>query len=100
MAKLTQKYESVLVLSLKPGEEAVHEAIEKFKKMISDHGTLEQTTEWGQRKLAYPINYETEGYYVLFEFESKPDFPAELDRVYQITDHILRTLIVAVEKEA
>ena len=97
MAKLTQKYESILVLSLKPGEEAIKETIEKFKKLISKNGTLEQTNEWGKRKLAYPIAYEQEGYYVLFEFESKPDFPAELDRVYQITDHILRTLIVAKE---
>lgn len=97
MAKLTQKYESILVLSLKPGEEVIKKTIEKFKKLISENGTLEQANEWGNRKLAYPIAYEQEGYYVLFEFESKPDFPAELDRVYQITDHILRTLIVAKE---
>lgn len=97
MAKLTQKYETMLVLSMKLGEEGINQTVEKFKTLISEHGTLETVDEWGKRKLAYPINYETEGYYVLYQFESKPEFPSELDRIYNITDGILRTLIVARE---
>lgn len=97
MAKLSQKYESIIVLSFKSGEEAVRELVEKFTKLISDKATLESVDEWGKRRLAYEINYEVEGYYVLFNFESDPSFPAELDRVCKITDGVLRTLIVAKE---
>ncbi|MBC5787665.1 MULTISPECIES: 30S ribosomal protein S6 [Clostridiaceae] len=97
MAKLTQKYETVIVLSTKIGEDGIQALVEKFKNLISKHGTLESVDEWGKRRLAYAINYETEGYYVLFNFESKPDFPAELDRIYKITDGILRSLIIAKE---
>ena len=97
MAKLTQKYETVIVLSTKIGEDGIQALVEKFKNLISKHGTLGSVDEWGKRRLAYAINYETEGYYVLFNFESKPDFPAELDRIYKITDGILRSLIIAKE---
>ncbi len=97
MAKLTQKYETMLVLSTKLGEDGIAQTVEKFKNLISSHGVLETVDEWGKRRLAYPINYETEGYYTLFQFESKPEFPSELNRIYNITDGILRTLIIARE---
>ena len=99
MAKVTEKYESVLVLSTKAGEDAVKAAVEKFTALIEKHATLDSVDEWGKRRLAYAINYETEGYYVLFNFTSAPDFPAELDRVYKITDGVLRSLIVKKEEE-
>lgn len=99
MAKLTQKYETVMVISTKISDEEIQQIVEKFKKLIEDNATLETVDDWGKRRLAYPIDYQNEGYYVLFRFESKPDFPAELDRVYNITDSILRTLIVAMEEE-
>lgn len=94
MAKLIEKYETMIVLSTKLGEEGINQTVEKFKTLISDNGTLENVEEWGKRKLAYPINYETEGYYVLLQFESKPEFPCELDRIYNITDGVIRTLII------
>ena len=97
MAKLTQKYETMLVLSTKLGEDGIAQTVEKFKDLISSHGVLDTVDEWGKRRLAYPINYETEGYYVLFQFESNPEFPSELNRIYNITDGILRTLIIAKE---
>lgn len=99
MAKLTQKYETVMVISTKISDEEIQQMVEKFKKLIEDNATLDTVDDWGKRRLAYPIDYQNEGYYVLFRFESKPDFPAELDRVYNITDSILRTLIVAMEEE-
>lgn len=97
MAKLEQNYESILVLSTKLGEEGIKATVEKFTAMITEAGKLEAVDEWGKRRLAYAINYETEGYYVLFTFTSAPDFPAELDRVYKITDGVLRSMIVAKE---
>ena len=63
--------------------------------MISKNGTLGEVDEWGKRKLAYPINYETEGYYYIAQFSADENFPAELDRVINITDGVLRSLIVA-----
>ena len=67
---------------------------EKFKALIEKHATLQSVDEWGKRKLAYLINKESEGYYVLMNFESEAEFPAELDRILGITDGILRRLII------
>lgn len=97
MTKINQKYESMIVISTKLDDDGIKTVIEKFKDLISKNATLESVDEWGKRRLAYPINYETEGYYVLFNFESQADFPAELDRVYNITDGVVRTLIISKE---
>lgn len=91
-------YEAVIVISLKLGEEGIAETIAKFKDMVSKNGTLENVDEWGKRRLAYEINKETEAYYVLFDFKSEAEFPAELDRVLMITDGVLRSMII--KKEA
>ncbi len=87
-------YETMFVLSVANGEEATAAMVEKVKGLVSANGTLDSVDEWGKRKLAYPINDETEGYYVLVNFSCEPEFPAELDRVAKITDGILRTLII------
>ncbi len=91
-------YEAVIVVSIKLGEEAVAETVKKFKKLIEKHGTVESVDEWGKRRLAYPINKETDAYYVLFNFQSDAEFPAELDRITKITDGVLRSMII--KKEA
>ena len=90
-----QKYESMVVISTKQDEEAIKGLVEKFSNLISANGTLVSVDEWGKKKLAYMINKETEGYYVLFTFESESAFPAELDRVFKITEGLLRTMIIA-----
>lgn len=95
MAKTQGNYESVLVISTKLTEEEIKAVIAKFTDLISANGTLESVDEWGKRRLAYEIEDETEGYYVLYNFTSAPAFPAELDRVYKITDGILRSLIIS-----
>ena len=88
-------YEIVMVFSLSKGEEAVNALKTKFTDLISKNGPLGEVEEWGKKKLAYAINYETDGYYVLINFSSEEKFPAELDRVINITDGVLRSLIVA-----
>ena len=88
-------YETVMVFSLKEGEEKAKALVEKFQALIEANGTLDSVDEWGQRRLAYAINYETEGYYVLYNFSADVAFPAELDRVANITDGVLRTMIIA-----
>ena len=87
-------YETVMVISMKQGEDGIQALIEKFKALIEKHATLQSVDEWGKRKLAYLINKESEGYYVLMNFESEAEFPAELDRIYKITDGVIRSLIV------
>lgn len=91
---ITSNYETLLILSLSLGEEGINNLVEKFKKLISDNGEVSSVEEWGKRKLAYEIDDETEGYYVLINFSCANDFPAELDRVYKITDGVLRSLII------
>lgn len=93
MAKISASYETVIVINTKLGEEAIKALSEKFKNLIEENGTLDSINEWGKRKLAYAIEDETEGYYVLYNFTCKPEFPAELDRILKITDGILRSLI-------
>ncbi len=93
MAKINETYETMAVYSLKNGEEGVQALHEKFKVMIEENGTLENVTEWGKRRLAYEIDYQNDGYYVIYNFTCKPDFPAELDRIFKITEGVLRSLI-------
>ena len=62
--------------------------------LIAANGTIEAVSEWGKRKLAYPINDKNEGYYVLVEFKSAPSFPLELERVFGITDGIMRSIVI------
>lgn len=91
------KYETMLVTSSKLDEEATAALVGKFKSMIEENGTIDSVDEWGKRRLAYPINDEVEGVYTVMQFTSNPEFPAELERVYKITDGVLRFLTTAVE---
>ena len=94
MAKVTANYEVVFVVDPAQGEEAVATQVNNFKTLIEQNASNVEVEEWGTRKLAYPINYKTEGYYVLMNFTSEPSFPRELDRKLRIADGIMRSLIV------
>ena len=93
MAKISANYEVVFIIDPAQGEEGVAALTEKFKTLVEQNSSAMEVEEWGKRKLAYAINYISEGYYVLVKFTSAPEFPAELDRVLGITDGILRSLI-------
>ena len=93
MAKTTAKYECMYILNPNLGEEDYAAVVEKFKALVEANGTIDEMEEMGKRKLAYEINYLSEGYYVLVKFTSGPEFPAELDRVLGITDGVIRSLI-------
>ena len=74
--------------------EGIAALVEKFKAMVEAEGTELTVDEWGKRRLAYEIDHKTEGYYVLVNFKSDADFPAELNRVMGITDGILRCMVI------
>ena len=94
MAKTNAKYETLYIIDPAQGEEGIAALVAKFKTLVENHGTLESIDEWGKRKLAYPINDIPEGYYVLMNYTAVPEFPAELDRVFKITEGIMRSLII------
>ena len=94
MAKVSANYEVVYIIDPAMGEESIAAVVEKFKTLAEQNGTAVEVEEWGKRKLAYAIDYKTEGYYVLMSFTSGPEFPRELDRILGITDGILRSMIV------
>ena len=94
MAKISANYELVFIIDGKATEEAAATLVEKFKALVEQNSTAMEVEEWGKRKLAYAINYITEGYYVLISFTSAPEFPRELDRILGITDGIIRSMIV------
>ena len=95
MPKISAKYETIFIVNPTIGEEATNAVVEKFKTLIEANATVDNIDIWGKRRLAYAINDLTEGYYVLVEFTSASDFPAELDRIYTITDGIMRSIIIA-----
>lgn len=91
---MLKKYETIFIINPEVGEENVKALVEKFKTMLETSAQLESVDEWGKRKLAYEIHDKNEGYYVLANFSSSPDFPAELERVYKITEGILKYIII------
>ena len=97
MAKISGKYEVLYIIDPAQGEEGIAALVEKFKALVEANGTLTSIDEWGKRRLAYPINDLMEGYYVLMTMDAKPEFPAELDRVFKITEGVMRSLITDVE---
>lgn len=93
MAKLNEKYELMYIIDAGISEEETEALIERFNSLIEEHGTIDEHEDMGVRKLAYEIDYKTEGHYVLTKFTSGPEFPKELSRVLGISDKILRNLI-------
>ena len=94
MAKVSAKYEVVYIVNPTKSEEETAALVAKFTALAEQHASAVEVEEWGKRKLAYEIDDQTEGYYVLMSFSSGTEFPAELDRVFGITDGIMRSMIV------
>ena len=89
-----RKYEMLYILTATLSDEEKEAIIAKFENVVkSSGGNVEKVDKWGLKKLVYPINYKTEGYYVLMAFESDVNVVAELKRVAGITDGVIRRLI-------
>ena len=94
MAKVNSSYETIFVVDMTIGEDGVKGLVEKFTSLIAANGEVSEVNEWGKRRLAYPINDMNEGYYVLVNFSAPAEFPAELERVFGITEGIMRSIVI------
>ncbi|MCX7710532.1 MAG: 30S ribosomal protein S6 [Clostridia bacterium] len=91
---MLNKYETIFIISPTIGEEGTKALVEKFKGLLETSAQLENIDEWGKRRLAYPIEDQNEGYYVLANFSAEPSFPHELERIYKITEGIIKYLVI------
>ena len=88
------KYESVIIINPNVDEAGLKALEEKFTGLINENGKVETVDSMGKRKLAYEIKKFKEGTYLVFNFEAKPEFITELERVYRITDDILKFITI------
>ncbi len=97
--KAMHSYETIFIIDSTLEPDAIEAERDKFVKIITDNGEIGEIEEWGKRKLAYPIDFKSEGYYVLVNFNADVDFPKELDRRYRIDENILRTIIIRKDED-
>ena len=100
MEKVINSYEALFVVDVEAGEEAAKAVVKKFIDRIARHAEIVEVTEWGKRRLAYPINDKPEGYYTIVTFKSEPEYPAELERRFNIDEAVMRSLVLRLEYEA
>ena len=91
------KYESVIIINPSLEEQGIKDVITKFTDLINSDGKVENVDEMGRRKLAYEIKKQSEGYYVVYIFEANPEFIKELERIYRITDSIMKFITIRKE---
>ena len=91
------KYESIIIINPNCTDEAIKALESKFTGLINENGKIESVEKIGKKRLAYEIKKTREGYYILFNFEAKPDSIAELERNYRITDEVLKFIVVRKE---
>lgn len=95
------KYELIYIIDTAVEETARKEMVERFSNIITDNGgQIEKVDEWGKRRLAYTIDYKTEGYYVMVSFEAEGDVPKEVERNLEINENIIRYLTVRLEEKS
>ena len=92
------KYESVVIINPNLEAESIKALVEKISNLINSNGTVNSVEELGKRKLAYEIKKLNEGYYVVVKFEAKPELITELERVYRITDEVIKFMVIKEEE--
>ena len=100
MDKVINSYETLFVVDLTAGDEAVTATVDRFTNLIAENAQIVETAKWGKTRLAYPINDMNEGYYVVVTYKSEPTFPAELERLLTIHESIMRSLTIRLEFDA
>ena len=91
------KYEVVYIIDPAVEDEARKALINRFNELITGNGgSVDKVEEWGKKRLAYAIDYKTEGYYVLVNFQAEADLPKELERNLQISDSVIRYQVIKI----
>ena len=94
------KYEVMYVIDPTLEDSVRNELISYFSGIVEKNaGMIDRIDEWGKRRLAYAINYKTEGYYVLMYIQGPSELPRELERNFKINDKVLRYLVIRYEGE-
>jgi len=90
-----KQYECLYILKPNLDDDAREASVKKFSDLVTTNkGEVVKIDEWGKKRLAYPINYIEEGYYVLMYFKSESDLPAELERNFKISDDVIRYMVL------
>ena len=100
MEKVINSYESLFIVDVTKGDEVTEATVNKFMSLIEANAEVVDVAKWGKRRLAYPINDMPEGYYVVATFKAEPSFPNELERLYNIDETIMRSLVIKLEYDA
>jgi small subunit ribosomal protein S6 len=100
MEKVINSYETMFIVDVANGEEAAKATVAKFTDIIAKNAEIVEVADWGKRRLAYLINDKPEGYYTVVTFKSEPEFPAELERLYNIDENVMRSMVLRLEYEA
>lgn len=100
MEKVLNSYESLFIVDLTNGEEAAKATVNKFTTLMAENGEIVDIADWGKRRLAYPINDMNEGYYTVVTFKAEASFPSELERLFNIDESVMRSIVLRLEYEA
>ena len=100
MEKVINSYECLFIVNVADGEEATDATVNKFMSLIEANSEVIDVAKWGKRRLAYPINDMPEGYYTVVTFKSAPEFPSELDRLFNIDENVMRSMTIRLEYDA
>ena len=100
MEKIISSYECMFIINCASGDDAAKATVEKFTSTITANAEIVETAEWGRRRLAYPIDDMNEGYYIVFTFKSEGAFPAELQRLANIDETVMRCMVIKLEYDA
>ena len=100
MEKVINSYECLFIVDVTVGDEATNATVNKFMSLVEANAEVVDVAKWGKRRLAYSINDMPEGYYVVVTFKSAPEFPSELERLFNIDETIMRSMIIKLEYDA
>ena len=100
MEKVLNSYESLFIVDLTNGEEAAKATVNKFTSLIAENGEIVDVADWGKRRLAYPINDMNDGYFTVVTFKAEASLPAELERLFNIDENVMRSIVIRLDHEA
>ena len=100
MEKVINSYECLFIVDVTAGDDVTNATVNKFMSLVEANAEVVDVAKWGKRRLAYPINDMPEGYYVVVTFKSAPEFPSEMDRLFNIDETIMRSMIVKLDYDA